>query len=93
MHDLCAVPEPKSNQPLVTSGRKHADSLEGFAKEPSTTRPIMTLCLLKQNANAAFWLLLFLGGYLGGENSVGGFSPMRRRLPISNSACVLVVMI
>ncbi len=26
-------------------------------------------------------LLLFLGGYLGGENSVGGFSPMRRRLP------------
>ena len=30
------------------------------------------------------WLLLFLGGYLGGENSVGEFSPMRRRLPISN---------
>ncbi len=26
-------------------------------------------------------LLLLLGGYLGGENSVGGFSPMRRRLP------------
>ena len=33
----------------------------------------------------AFWLLLLLGGYLGGENSVGGFSPMRRRLPISNT--------
>ena len=40
---------------------------------------------MEQNANAPFWLLLLLGGYLGGENSVGGFSPIRRRLPISNT--------
>ena len=40
--------------------------------------------MLKEQINWGIWFLLFPGGYLGGENSVGGFSPMRRRLPISN---------
>ena len=37
-------------------------------------------------SNWVFWLLLLSSGYLEGENSVGGFNPMRQRLPISNMA-------
>ena len=40
--------------------------------------------LLEYQIKWGIWLLLLLGGYLGGENSVGGFSPMRWRLPICN---------
>ena len=46
--------------------------------------------LLEYQIIWGIWLLLFLGGYLGGENSVGGFSPMRRRLPISNTLHILI---
>ena len=56
----------------------------GVLGKASIHNPPWTTKVLKKQINWGVWLLLFLGGYLGGENSVGGFSPMRRRLSISN---------
>ena len=66
------------SRPALRSSKKLASAHVVYG--PSVSGPPSAYLQI----NWGIWLLLFLGGYLGGENSGGGFSPMRRRLPISN---------